>query len=83
MTVGIHRNRGVSKKIRGRVLGVRRIKLRGITISVTVSELVGWCFESSQPQRITSGLNTNFALSPSHSFHKSCFFSHGHLHPAK
>ena len=35
------------------------------------SLLVSWCFEPSQPQRITSGLNTNFNLSPSHSFHKS------------
>ena len=44
-----------------------------------VSQLVSWCFEPSQPRRITSGLNTNFTLSPSHSFHKSsypksCFF---------
>ena len=38
-------------------------------------DLVGWCFQPSQPQRITSGLNTNFTLSPSHSFHKSCFLS--------
>ena len=42
-------------------------------------ELVSWCFEPSQPQRITSGLKTNFTLSPSYSFHKSsyhksCFF---------
>ena len=42
-------------------------------------ELVSWCFEPSQPQRITSGLNTNFTLSPSYSFpespyHKSRFF---------
>ena len=42
--------------------------------------LVSWRFEPSQPQRITSGLNTNFTLSPSHSFHKSsyhksCFFN--------
>ena len=34
----------------------------------------------SQPQRITSGLNTNFTLSPGYSFHKSlyhksCFLS--------
>ena len=41
---------------------------------------VSWCFEPGQPQRITSGLNTNLTLSPSHSFHKSsyhksCFFS--------
>ena len=41
--------------------------------------LVSWCFEPSQPQRITSGLNTNFTLSPGYSFrkpsyHKSCFF---------
>ena len=28
-----------------------------------VSYLVHWCLEPSQPQRITSGLNTNFALS--------------------
>ena len=49
--------------------------------------LVSWCFEPSQPQRIPSGLKTNFTLSPSHSFHKSsfhklCFLSlfifHGH-----
>ena len=44
------------------------------------TQLVSWCFEPSQPRRITSGLNTNFTLSPSHSFykslyHKSCFFS--------
>ena len=37
------------------------------------SWFVSWCFEHSQPQRITSGLNTNFILSPS--YHKSCFFS--------
>ena len=35
--------------------------------------LVSWCFEPSQPQRITSGLNTNFTLSPSYSFHKSFY----------
>ena len=45
-----------------------------------VSQLVSWCFEPSQPQRITSGLNTNFTLSPSYSFnkssyHKSCLLS--------
>ena len=45
-----------------------------------VSYLASWCFEPSQPQRITSGLNTNFTLSPSYSFHKpsyhkSCFLS--------
>ena len=60
-------------------------------------KLVSWCFEPSQPQRITSGLNTNFTLYPSHSFHKSwyhksCFFflvylnsmgtQRGNLHPA-
>ena len=28
---------------------------------------VSWCFEPSQPQRITSGLKTNFNLSPSYS----------------
>ena len=58
--------------------------------------LVSRRFESSQSQRITSGLNINFTLSPSYSFykssrHKSCFFpaylysvgtQHGNLHPA-
>ena len=32
---------------------------------------VTWCFEPSQPRRITSGLKTNVTLSPSYSFHKS------------
>ena len=32
-----------------------------------VSQLVSWCFEPSQPQRITSGLKTNLGLSPSYS----------------
>ena len=40
------------------------------------SQLVSWCFEPSQPQRITSGLNTNFTLSPSYPFHKSFYSSH-------
>ena len=45
----------------------------------TGQKLVSRCFEPSHPQRIiTSGLNTNFTLSPSYSFlkssyHKSCF----------
>ena len=43
-------------------------------------KLISWCFEPSQPQRITSGLNANFTLSRNYSFHessyhKSCFFS--------
>ena len=38
-----------------------------------MSELVSRCFEPSQPQRIKSGLNTNFNLSPSYSFHKSLY----------
>ena len=33
-------------------------------------ELVSWCFEPSQPQRITSGLKTNFSLSPSYSLNR-------------
>ena len=37
------------------------------------SQLVSKCFEPSQPQRITSGLNTNSSLSPSYSFHKSLY----------
>ena len=54
-------------------------------------ELVSWCFEPSQLQRITSGLSHSFHKS---SFHKSCFVvvflaylysagtQHGNLHPA-
>ena len=38
-----------------------------------VRYLVSWCFEPSQPQRITLGLNTNLILSPSYSFHKSLY----------
>ena len=58
------------------------------------NELVSWCFDPSQPQRITSRLNINFTLSSSYSFHKSyhkpCFFlaylysvgtQHRNLHP--
>ena len=61
-----------------------------------VSELVNCCFKPSQPQRITSVLNTNFTLSPSYSFHKSSYYKsyvfwaylysagaqHGNLHSA-
>ena len=58
-------------------------------------QLVSWCFEPSQLQRITSGLNTSFTLSSTYSchkssYHKSCFLAylysagtqHGNLHPA-
>ena len=64
-----------------------------------VSLLVSWCFESSRPQRITSGMNKNFILSPSYSFHKSWYHKscllfflaylystgsqHRNLHPAR
>ena len=34
---------------------------------------VSWCFEPNQPQRITSGLRTNFNLSPCYSFHMSLY----------
>ena len=58
--------------------GLKRL-LQRHNVHVVGAQLVSWCFEPSQPQRITSGLNTNFTLSPSHSFHKSschksCFF---------
>ena len=43
--------------------------------------LVSCCFEPSQLQRITSGLNTNFTLSPSHSFHKSFYYKSLLLRP--
>ena len=44
-----------------------------------VSQLVSRCFEPSQPQRITSGLNTNFTLSPSQSFHHHHHYHHQSL----
>ena len=60
-------------------------------------QLVSCYFEPSQPQRITPGLNTNFILSPSYSFHKSLHHKsyvfwaylcsagtqHRNLHPAR
>ena len=61
------------------------------------SLLVAWCFEPSQPQSITSGLNTNFYLQFIHfishytTSHVFLFFvaylfsagtQHGNLHPA-
>ena len=38
---------------------------------IWVSWLFIWYFEPSQPQRIVSGLKTNFTLSPNYSAHKS------------
>ena len=39
-------------------------------------QLISWCFdfEPSQPQRTTSGLNTNFPVYPSYSFHKASYY---------
>ena len=46
----------------------RTIQLRHfITVWFTASLVVSWCFEPSQPQRITSGLKTNFSVAPSYS----------------
>ena len=45
-------------------------------VRVLVCLFDSWSFEPSQPQRITSGLNTNFTLSPSYLFHKSSYTSH-------
>ena len=60
--------------------GIARHYISEGEISRLVAKLDSWCFEPSQPQRITSGLNRNFTLSPSYSFHKSsyhksCLFS--------
>ena len=59
---------------------VRKWSRYGLAVSCVLevilikwSELVSWCFEPSQQPRITSGLNTNFNLSPSYSFHKSIY----------
>ena len=63
-----------------------RLKQYRPTNKTAVSSLVTRCFEPSQPQRITSGLNINFILSHSYSFHKSgyhksccCFFKPIHI----
>ena len=47
--------------------------LVGWLVGQLVSQLVSRCFELSQPQRIISGLNTNFNLFPIYSFHKSLY----------
>ena len=65
------------------------------TLFMSVAQLVSWCFEPSQPQRITSGLNTNLTLFRSYSIHKSSYHKsyflaylysagtqHGNLHLA-
>ena len=41
--------------------------------SVECRQFVSRSLKPSQPQRITSGLNTNFNLFPSYSFHKSLY----------
>ena len=38
-----------------------------------ISQLVSWCFQASQPRRITKGLNTNITLPPRYSFHNSSY----------
>ena len=43
--------------------------------------LVSWRFEPGEPQRMTSGLNSNFTLSPSYSFHKSLYHKSLFLKP--
>ena len=48
-----------------------RVSKHGPCFTAIEDLLVNWCFEPNQSQRITSGLNTNFNLSPSFSFNKS------------
>ena len=38
------------------------IARRANSLTTTVSQLVSWCFEPSQPQRITSGLTTTTTI---------------------
>ena len=95
--IGAYKSNGQVTKVVPRFFVVKHAQRRVVSEAAVLVEnlLVSWCFESSQPQRITSGLNTNFILSPSHSFHKSsyhksCFWSylfstgtqHRNLHPA-
>ena len=56
--------------------GPKHVLLCVITMNQTqfiVILLVSWRFEPSQPQKITSGLDTNCNLSPSYPFHKSSY----------
>ena len=48
-----------------------------------VGKLVSWCFESSQPERITSGLKTNFNQppTPTYPFHKLLYHKSLFLKP--
>ena len=52
------------------------------TATTTTIIIVSLCIEPSQPQRITSGLSTNFTLSPSYSIHKS-YFTTSHVKKKK
>ena len=45
-----------------------KVVSEGVSVA---EERISWCFEPNQPQRITSGLKTNFGVSQSYSFHKS------------
>ena len=48
-----------------------RTKIHGTITQSLWMELGSWYVEPSQPQRIKSGLKTNFKLFPSHSAHQS------------
>ena len=51
---------------------------RNNTFDRALCQLVSWCFEPRQPERIIPWLKTNFSLSPRYSVHKSLdykFFS--------
>ena len=49
------------------------INLLNISLQSSQARTVSQRFEPSYPQRITSGLNTNFTLSSSYFFHKSSY----------
>ena len=71
-------------------------KKMGEVFEKNVGWLVSWCFKPSQPQRITSGLNTNLTIQVKYYFtshHRStnhvflaylyaASTQHGNLHPA-
>ena len=40
----------------------------GLCAAGTQCYLLRWCFEPSQPQRVTLGLKINFSLSPNYSY---------------
>ena len=65
-----YRKMDVTRERISRVLELREILLSiqiGFSLVIAAVACASWIAQASQPQRITSGLKTNFSLSPSYS----------------